>query len=141
MAGWRRCKLFQRGYSQPRLSCNDDTPASQGTYTFYFNHRGPYYSRCDGYTIRYEWTVTVNAPEGTVHEAFFDPITDGTAVAADSANGVLKPASFTDATGATAAIQRIAWEAGAVTLKLTSHTGIADHVVDFVAWTGRCRCR
>ena len=32
-------------------------------------------------------------PRGTLHEAFFDPITDGTAVAAGDSNGVLKPAS------------------------------------------------
>ena len=51
-------------------------------------------------------------PEGTLHEAFFDPVTVGTAVAADSANGVLKPAEFTDANGASATIERIAWEAG-----------------------------
>ena len=71
-------------------------------YNFHFNHRGPYFSRCDGDTTRYEWTVTVAAPEGTLHEAFFDPVTVGTAVSADDSNGVLKPAMFTDANGASA---------------------------------------
>ena len=65
-----------------------------------------------GTRIRHEWTVTVTAPEGTLHEAFFDPVTVGTAVVADSANGVLKPAEFTDANGAAATIHRVAWEAG-----------------------------
>ena len=72
-------------------------PLHEGQYKFYLNHRGPLYSLCDGWTIRYEWTITVDAPEGTLHEAFFDPVTDGTAVAADDTNGVLKPATFTDA--------------------------------------------
>ena len=122
-------------------------PLPAGVYRTHHNLRDRRFVPCAGYTYRHEWTVTVNGPPGTLHEAFFDPVTDGTAVAADDANGVLKPASFTDATGATAAIQRITWEAGAVKLKLTPHTGIADHIVDFIALDGtvslslmRCRC-
>ena len=110
-------------------------------YDFHFNHRGPYFSRCDGNTIRYEWTVTVTADEATLHEAFFDPVTVGSAVAADGANGVLKPASFTNANGATSTIQRIAWEPGSgstgtVKVALSPHTGIASHAVDFIALDG-----
>ncbi len=111
-------------------------PLPKGVYRFHHNNRGVYFVRCDGYTIRYEWTVTVKAPAGTLHEAFFDPVTDGRAVAADSANGVLKPAAFTNANGTLAAIQRIAWEAGAVELRVTPHTGISDHVVDFIEMDG-----
>ena len=96
---------------------------------------------CDGYTIRYEWTVTVNAPEGTLHEAFFDPVTDGTAVAADSTNGALDPATFTDANSGSATIERIAWEpgtgeSGTVKLKLSPHNGMAGHTVNFIALDG-----
>ena len=116
-------------------------PLPEGVYRFHYNARGTMFALCDGWTIRYEWTVTVNAPEGTLHEAFFDPVTDGTAVAADSTNGVLEPATFTDATGASATIERIAWEAdvggsGTVKLKLSPHTGIAGHTVDFIALDG-----
>ena len=116
-------------------------PLYEGTYRFHFNHRGSYFSRCDGYTDRYEWTVTVDAPEGTLHEAFFDPVTDGTAVAADSANGVLDPATFTDANSASATIERIAWEpetgdSGTVKLKLSPHDGMAGHTVNFIALDG-----
>ena len=39
--------------------------------------------------------ITVTAPAGTLHEAFFDPVAIGNAVGADGANGVLKPAAFT----------------------------------------------
>ena len=89
------------------------------------------------YVLDNEWTITVTAPEGTLHEAFFDPVTDGTAVAADSANGVLKPASFTDTDGASASIERIAWEpSGTVKLKVSPHTGLAGHVVDFIELDG-----
>ena len=116
-------------------------PLPAGTYEFHFNHRGPYFSRCDGNTDRYEWTVTVTAPDGTLHEAFFDPVTVGSAVAADSANGVLKPALFAGANGATTTIERIAWEPGSgatgtVKVALSPHTGIAGHAVDFIALDG-----
>ena len=80
--------------------------------------------------------ITVTAPEGTLHEAFFDPVTDGTAVAADDANGALKPATFTDADGTSATIERISWESGTVKLKIIPHTGIAGHAVDFIALDG-----
>ena len=111
-------------------------PLPSREYDFHFNHRGPYFSRCDGNTIRYEWTVTVNAPAGTLHEAFFDPVTVGIGVTADDTNGVLKPATFTDANGATTTIDRIAWEAGTVSIELSPHTGVASHAVDFIALDG-----
>ncbi len=116
-------------------------PLIAGTYKFYFNHRGPYFSRCDGDTIRYEWTVAATAPTGTLHEAFFDPVTHGTAVAADATKGVLKPATLTDANGASATLERIAWEpgtgdSGTVKLKVNPHTGLTGHVVDFIALDG-----
>ena len=100
----------------------------------------------------HEWAVTVTAPTGTLHEAFFDPVTVGTAIAADSTNGVLKPTAFTDANGASATIQSIAWESpstgsgqsgtesqsgtGTVEMKLTPHTGLSNHVLDFIALDG-----
>ena len=116
-------------------------PLPEGVYRSHLNHRDVHFVPCDGYTTRYEWTVTVNAPDGTLHEAFFDPVTDGTAVAADSTSGVLKPATFTDANGASSIIQRIAWEpstgeSGTVKMKLSPHNGIADHIVDFIALDG-----
>ena len=55
-------------------------PLPAGGYRFHFNDVWAAFVRCDGWTIRYEWTVTVTAPEGTLHEAFFDPVTVGTAV-------------------------------------------------------------
>ena len=93
------------------------------------------------YVLSHEWTVTVTAPDATLHEAFFDPVTVGTTVAADGANGALKPATFTDANGASATIQRIAWEAGTgesgtVKIKLTPRSGIAGHAVSFIALDG-----
>ena len=116
-------------------------PLPAGVYSFHFNHRDVDLVPCGGFAYRYEWMVTVTAPEGTLHEAFFDPVTDGSTVAADSTNGVIKPAEFTDANGASATIKRIAWEAGTgesgtVKLKLSPHNGIAGHTLHFIALDG-----
>ncbi len=111
-------------------------PLLEGKYKFYFNHRGPFYSLCDGWTIRYEWTVTVTAPDGTLHELFFDPVNQSGAVVADDTNGVLKPASFTDSNGASATIHSISYESGTVKVGVTPDGALAGHIVDFIELDG-----
>ena len=110
-------------------------PLPAGEYRFELKESWPNYALCN-FVISNEWTVTAVAPEGVLHEALFDPVTDGSAVAADNSNGVLKPASFTDAGGATTTIERIEWEAETVNLKLTPHTALAGRVVDFIELDG-----
>ena len=80
--------------------------------------------------------VVVTAPTGTLYEAFFDPVTVGEAIGADASDGVLKPASFTDANSASATIHGIAWEAGSVKLKVSPHTGLEGHKLDFIELDG-----
>ena len=72
-------------------------PLVTGTYRVFHNMQLYIYFPCnsvpeDAYT---DWTVTVTATTGTLHEAFFDPVAIGTAVGADGSNGALEPASFT----------------------------------------------
>ncbi len=115
-------------------------PLPAGQYRFTVKDLAPNLIPCSAFLVT-EWTVTAIPPDGVLHEAFFDPVTDGNTVAADSANGVLKPASFTDTNGATSTIQRIAWEPGSgstgtVKVALSPHTGIASHAVDFIALDG-----
>ena len=110
-------------------------PLPSGEYEIVRKEVWPRYLPCN-YVLDNEWTITVTAPEGTLHEAFFDPVTDGTAVAADDTNGVLKPAAFTDADGAAAAIERIEWAAGTVKLKLTPDDALAGHVLDIIELDG-----
>ena len=81
-----------------------------------------------------KWTVTVTAPAGTVHEAFFDPVAIGAAVGADSSNGVLKPAAFTVG-GASATITSLKWESGVVRM-LNPSASLAGHAIDFIALDG-----
>ena len=99
-------------------------PLPAGEYQIVRKEVWPRYLPCD-YVLDNEWTITVEAPEGTLHEAFFDPVTDGTAVAADGTNGVLKPAMFTGIDGAAASVERIAWESGTVKLEVSPHTGLS----------------
>ena len=80
--------------------------------------------------------VNVNAPLGVLHEALFDPVTDGSAIAADSSNGQLDPAALTDANGVAATIQRIEWASGTVKVKVSPHTGLAGHKLDFIELDG-----
>ena len=96
------------------------------------------------YVLDSEWTITVTAPSGTLHEMFFDPVTVGTAVAADATNGVLDPRAFTGASGAAATIGRIAYEPAAagsaksaqVTIEVTPAGALSGQVVDFIGLDG-----
>ncbi len=79
-----------------------------------------------------EWTVTVTAPSGTVHEAFFDPVDIGDAVGADGTNGVLKPAAFA-LDGVTTTIQSLKWQNGTVTMKLNPPAPFTGYAIDFIS--------
>ena len=110
-------------------------------YSFTWKYHRAEYVLCAP-DVFYNHTVNVNvaAPIGTVHEALFDPVTLRQAqgrlpdVGADSSNGKLEPAAFTDANGAAATIQRIEWAAG--TVKVSPHTGLAGHKLDFIELNG-----
>ena len=112
-------------------------PLPSGFYSFTWKyHRAEYVLCAPDVFYNHIVNVTVTAPIGTVHEALFDPVTDGSAVAADSSNGQLDPAAFTDANGASATIQRIEWAAGTVKVKVSPHTGLAGHKLDFIELDG-----
>ena len=79
--------------------------------------------------------VTATAPAGTLHEAFFDPVTVGTAVKADGSNGVLKPTSFTVGSTSTE-ITSLEWSSNQVVLTLNPHVSLGSHVLDFIELDG-----
>ena len=89
-------------------------------------------------------TVNVLAPGTVLHEAFFDPVTVGSTVAADGGNGVLSPATFTEASGRSSTIDSIAWEAsntgpgrgGVVKMGLRPVEAITGQTVDFIELDG-----
>ena len=84
--------------------------------------------------------VTVTAPADTVHEAFFDPVKVGAAVAADATNGVLKPTNFT-VSGSSATLAKIAWENGKTTMEFQPSVALAGHHADFIALDGTVSLR
>ena len=121
-------------------------PLPAGEYRFYYNYRHGQYVICDAYPksrrTSLEHFVAVSAPPGALHELFFDPMTLRQAqgrpsqVGADDTNGLLKPATFTDANGASATIQRISYESGTVKLDVTPDDALDEHIVDFIELDG-----
>ena len=112
-------------------------PLPDGFYSFTWKYQKATYVPCAP-KVFYNHTVNVSvtAPPGTLHEAFVDPVTDGSAVAADSANGQLEPTAFTDPNNASATLQRIEWASGTVKVKVSPHTGLAGHRLDFIELNG-----
>ena len=121
---------------------NDDVmatarPLPAGTYRLHRNwqHYDDYvcnFVRDDAYR---DWTITVTAPAGTVHEAFFDPAALGRGVVGrDAAQGVLAPAAVGTAGGASGAagasgssggsatLRRLTWDAGQLRLDVAGTT-------------------
>jgi len=112
-------------------------PLPNGTYEFTYHSRFFSYLPCDFWSKsgRADWTLTVTAPEGTVHEAFFDPISSGDAVGYFSAGDALKPATFTTG-GASTTIQSLKWQDSAVTLELSTYDALAGQTLDFITGDG-----
>ena len=115
-------------------------PLPEGEYMLYFDVAGFPDILCDGepeaQKKRTKIIVTVSAPSGTVHELFFDPVMDGTAVAADSTHGQLKPATFTGANDAAATLSSISYESSTVKVEVDPHDALSGQIVDFIELDG-----
>ena len=114
-------------------------PLPEGEYRFYWAEQGDIEALCDAmpedYKTRYEVVVTVTPHPNTLHEAFFDPVTVGTGVGADSSNGVIKPTSFT-VDGTSTSITGLKWESGSVVLSLSPYSSLSGHKLDFIELDG-----
>ena len=85
--------------------------------------------------------TTVYGPEGTLHEALFDPVDgDGDTVGISADNGNLKSDAFT-VDGSEIQVDRIDWSAGNVEMQITPHNALADHNIDFIALDGSVSLR
>ena len=92
----------------------------------------------------WKYTVTVTAPAGTLHEAFFDPIyaTSSGEYRADASLGTLKPAGYRKpGDTATTTIHSIAWKAQQATLTTSPGALPANHHVDFIELDGSVSLR
>ena len=111
-------------------------PLPEGLYEVEFSYQLPYQIPCDYQKEAiYKDKVTVTAPSGTLHEAFFDPVTVGAAVKADATNGVLKPTSFTVG-GTSTEFTSLEWSSNQVVLTLGTHVSLSGQVLDFIDLNG-----
>ena len=129
-------ELFEKGWPLTVLTAQ---PLPTGEYVFYHAERGRRQMPCDAmpelHRTRYKVVVTVTPPPNTLHEAFFDPVTIGTAIGADSSNGVIKPAGFT-VDGTSTSITGLKWENGSVVLSLSPYSSLSGHKLDFIELDG-----
>ena len=128
-------EIASNGYYADEIATR---PLPAGQYTANF-HTQPHrflvcnFNRTDNYY--HTLIVTVTAPAGTLHEAFFDPVTIGTAVGADATKGVLKPMSFT--VGGTATqMTSLKWENNQAVLTLNPHVSLSNYALDFIELDG-----
>ena len=105
-------------------------PIPAGEYRFYYSYVHREYLICDGEPDlekkREEVFVTVTAPAGALHEAFFDPTT-GT--------GAVSPAAFRVG-GAQAQIQKLLWSGGQVVMELSPYRSLAEYALDVIGLDG-----
>ena len=112
-------------------------PLPAGEYAFFTDSRPRVLIPCDGWPLERQQEfgveLTVTAPSGTVHEAFFDPVAlTGTGVGADTtANGDLSPAAFTIG-DVDSALQSLTWQGGSVVLTLSPYTSLTGNAIDFI---------
>ncbi|MYB88442.1 MAG: hypothetical protein F4X93_00525, partial [Proteobacteria bacterium] len=115
-------------------------PIPKGMYNFHTHQQFAQEKPCDYYPEERTTSdiVFITAPAGTLHEAFFDPVLDTStsAVGADSTDGVLKPAAFTDYGGATTTIGSLEWKSDAVKMNLSPRVALGGHVLDFIEMDG-----
>ena len=94
------------------------------------------YLRCN-YIRSFDWNVTVTAPIGAIHEAFFDPVRMTGGIGADKQNGVLNPTSFTVNETATN-IERIEWKPhGMLEMDLKPGVNLSGHIIEFIGLNGK----
>ena len=127
-------KVASNGYE---VNITTARPLPAGKYSFRYRTQGGYFIPCNFLAEKaaLDYEVTVTAPAGTVHEAFFDPAIIGSAVGADASNGVLKPTSFTHG-DVSSSIVRLGWGEGEVTLVLSRYVSLAGKTLDFIELDG-----
>ena len=80
--------------------------------------------------------VTVAAPEGTLHEAFFDSVdATGRSAGATASSGVIDPVEFTVGSDEYE-IESLIWRNSSVVLTLDDHVSLSGYSLDFIELDG-----
>ena len=113
-------------------------PLPDGEYEFTLKMEPPIYAVCDFDTFQSGLTyiVTVTAPPGTLHEAFFDPATttEGVGYSANPSAGVLEPSLLIATTSRE--IRGLEWDDGKVTLTLSPYGNLVGRQFEFINLDG-----
>ena len=124
------------GIDSFEFQVRSERPIPAGTYNFQSHYTHHIVAQCTEHPLlSYEVEATFSNAKA-VHEAFFDPVSVGSTMAADATNGVLKPAMFTDANGASTTIQRIEWQSGMVEIEVTPNDALTGHFIDIIELDG-----
>ena len=117
-------------------------PLPVGEYKFYFDHRPKEAIICDAVPDlekkRHEVFITVTAPAGTLHEAFFDPVAlSAQQSARDASSGVIDPDQFTVGSN-DYEIESLVWDEDddEVVLTLDDHVSLSGKTLDFIELDG-----
>ncbi len=88
------------------------------------------------YVLSNDWTITVTAPTGTLHEAFFDPVDlTGGGAGATGSSGEIDPDEFT-VSGDDYEIESLIWRNSSVILTLDDHVSLSGYSLDFLELDG-----
>ena len=117
-------------------------PLPQGVYSIWSRNQPQVYRPCDfdplanGIVLE----VTVTAPPGTWHEAFFDPATlpNGSGVGASGGTGVIDPARFNSG-NADAEILGLTWSDDKIVLTGNEYLSLYQVSLDFIDVDGSIR--
>ena len=120
-------------------------PIPEGEYKVFVNDQPSAWTPCEYNpevsNNRHQTTIIATAPDGVIHEAFFDPADmKGGAAGASASNGVLDPTDFAFG-GASVSLDSIRWESRAVEMRLSPHTRLENHHADFIALDGSVALR
>ena len=115
-------------------------PLPQGDYNMFWGSVSQRLLVCDGAPQRErereELVVTVAAPTGTLHEAFFDPVAlSGGGVGATGSSGVIDPDEFTVGSD-DVEIDGLEWRSGSVVLELDDYVSLSGQALDFIELDG-----
>ena len=115
-------------------------PIPAGAYEVYAQYQKSEWLPCDYVSPPVTWRYNFESAEGTLHEAFFDPVDIDEAVGAGGDSGVLRPESFESEEGETV-MERIVWSEGQVEMELSPSTALIDYRIDFIALEGSVSLR
>ena len=88
-----------------------------------------------------EFFIHVVAPDDTIHEAFFDPVSLESGVGATASEGSIAPSVFAQGGQDSIKIDRISWHQSKAAIVLSDATELGGHHIDFIALDGSTSLR